>query len=57
MTAADCELFLGAGKLSVTVEEKVDGANLGISIDGSTQQVMFQNRSHFVNAATAAQWK
>jgi len=57
MSKADCEQFLSLGKSVVTVEEKVDGANLGISIDESTQQIMFQNRSHFVNAATASQWK
>ena len=57
MTADDCETFLGRGAVHATVEEKVDGANLGISIDKKTQQIMFQNRSHFVNASTAAQWR
>jgi hypothetical protein len=34
----------------VYVEEKVDGANLGISIDPDTYGVQFQNRSHFVTS-------
>ena len=41
----------------VVVEEKIDGANLGISIDPETYEVRFQNRSHYVNSATASQFK
>jgi hypothetical protein len=39
----------------VIVQEKVDGGNLGISVthDG---ELVTQNRSHFVNAASAPQW-
>lgn len=39
----------------VTVEEKIDGANLGISMTEQFE-LRFQNRSHFVNSASAAQW-
>jgi hypothetical protein len=31
---------------NVTVEEKVDGANLGFSLDPETLKVLSQNRSH-----------
>jgi hypothetical protein len=37
------------------VEEKIDGANLGVSM-ADDLSLRFQNRSHFVNAGTAAQW-
>lgn len=40
----------------IVVEEKVDGANLGISITAD-YQIQFQNRSHYVNSATATQFK
>jgi len=36
------------------VEEKIDGANLGISIENF--ELRFQNRSHYVNSATATQF-
>ena len=39
----------------VAVEEKVDGANLGISI-GTDMSVSFQNRSHFINSKTHRQF-
>lgn len=41
---------------TLTLEEKVDGANLGISID-KEYNVIFQNRSHFVTYATSSQFK
>lgn len=40
---------------TVTIEEKVDGANLGISI-GSDMKVSVQNRSHYVNSKTHKQF-
>ena len=47
------------GKLSndpvVVVEEKVDGANLGISV-GPDMTVLVQNRSHYVNSQTHRQF-
>ena len=44
----------GGGRL-VCIEEKVDGANLGISV-GEDMQLRVQNRSHFVNSKTHAQF-
>ncbi|CAZ79968.1 unnamed protein product [Tuber melanosporum] len=40
---------------SVTIEEKVDGANLGFSLS-SDLSILVQNRSHYVNASDAAQF-
>ena len=39
----------------VAIEEKVDGANLGISIGGDFE-IRVQNRSHFVNSKTHKQF-
>jgi ATP-dependent RNA circularization protein (DNA/RNA ligase family) len=41
----------------VTIEEKIDGANLGFSIDKETMNILSQNRSHYVTSQTASQWK
>lgn len=41
---------------TVSVEEKVDGSNLGISITPD-HKLLFQNRSHYVNTETQAQWR
>lgn len=40
----------------LTLEEKVDGANLGISID-KDYKILFQNRSHYVTYNTSSQFK
>lgn len=40
----------------VFVEEKIDGANLGLSIDVNTFTVRAQNRSHYVNRDYHAQF-
>lgn len=40
----------------VAMEEKVDGANLGISVDAQTLQFKVQNRSHFINSKTHRQF-
>lgn len=37
-------------KIELVVEEKMDGANMGISIDPITNIIMVQNRSHFISA-------
>eukprot|EP01126_Amoeba_proteus_P035034 TRINITY_DN3521_c0_g1_i3.p1 TRINITY_DN3521_c0_g1~~TRINITY_DN3521_c0_g1_i3.p1 ORF type:complete len:242 (+),score=40.87 TRINITY_DN3521_c0_g1_i3:97-822(+) len=42
--------------IPTTVEEKVDGANLGISVT-SDYQVVFQNRSKIISSASHPQWK
>lgn len=39
----------------VSIEEKVDGANLGISL-GEDMELRVQNRSHFVNSKTHRQF-
>ncbi|CAE7596047.1 BHLH140 [Symbiodinium pilosum] len=44
------------GKTTVIVEEKIDGANLGISLTESYEP-LFQNRAHYVSSSYATQWK
>eukprot|EP01060_Flectonema_neradi_P027620 TRINITY_DN3721_c0_g5_i1.p1 TRINITY_DN3721_c0_g5~~TRINITY_DN3721_c0_g5_i1.p1 ORF type:complete len:984 (+),score=154.50 TRINITY_DN3721_c0_g5_i1:77-3028(+) len=39
----------------VTIEEKIDGANLGISFDNS-YQVVFQNRGKIIGPSSGTQW-
>ncbi len=41
----------------IVIEEKIDGANMGISIESETYKILFQNRSHYVTASYAAQFK
>jgi len=41
----------------ICIEEKVDGANLGISYDETTGRFLFKNRSHWVTAASASQFR
>ena len=55
MPAADAAAFCD-GATVVTADEKVDGANLGISITAS-YEIVCQNRGHYVTANTHAQWK
>lgn len=45
-----------AGGQKVAIEEKVDGANIGISMDPQTFEFRVQNRSHFVNSKTHRQF-
>lgn len=47
--------FCGPNASSLVIQEKVDGANLGLSID-SDWKIRAQNRSHFVNSETHAQF-
>jgi hypothetical protein len=54
MTKDELAEFL-AQSTPLVVEEKIDGANLGVSM-ADDFSLRFQNRSHFVNAGTAAQW-
>jgi predicted kinase len=42
--------------IELYIEEKIDGANIGISIDPETQIIKFQNRSHYVNESTHLQF-
>jgi hypothetical protein len=39
----------------IVVEEKIDGANLGVWMN-SSYQLRFQNRAKFVTSASATQW-
>ena len=55
MDAADARRFFD-GSTVVVAEEKVDGANLGFSLS-ATYEVQAQNRSHYVNQQTHAQFK
>ncbi|MCO5613655.1 hypothetical protein L7F22_067933 [Adiantum nelumboides] len=58
LTESDVTAFLDTSDGSViTVEEKVDGANLGISIDSETLKFKVQNRSHYVNNKSHEQFK
>lgn len=41
----------------IFIEEKIDGANMGISIEPETYKILFQNRSHYVTPNYAAQFK
>jgi len=45
-----CDIFPANGRLegNLTIEEKIDGANLGISLD-SDLKLVIQNRSHLVH--------
>ena len=49
MDAGELSHFVGPTGKVLTIEEKLDGANLGISLD-KDYQVMCQNRSHYVSA-------
>ena len=49
-------LFVGPHAREVTLEEKVDGGNIGISMEPGTDQLLFQKRAHYVNAATELQY-
>lgn len=44
------------GKTMIIVEEKIDGANLGISLT-ENYEPLYQNRSHYVSSGYASQWK
>ncbi|KAH0360352.1 hypothetical protein KCU65_g9437, partial [Aureobasidium melanogenum] len=58
LSSSDAQAFLQTSDSSttVTVEEKVDGANLGVSLD-SSGTFKVQNRSHYVNSKSHAQFK
>lgn len=52
MDAREVDAFLAAARDAggLVAEEKIDGANLGISMDPTTYQLRFQNRSHLVTS-------
>jgi atypical dual specificity phosphatase len=41
----------------VSLTEKVDGANMGLSLSSDRSRVIVQNRSHYVNSASHEQFK
>ena len=41
---------------SLLVEEKIDGANLGISFDPDTHAMRFQKRGHWITSASEQQY-
>lgn len=53
LDARDAEALL---RTPLTLEEKLDGANLGISITAD-YRILCQNRSHYVNGETHSQFK
>lgn len=54
LTPAEQKEFLHC---KIYIEEKIDGANLGISIEPETYKVLFQNRSHYVNSGYHEQFE
>lgn len=54
MTTPEQNMFLNK---HIYIEEKIDGANLGISIDKETLAIKFQNRSHYVTPETHEQFQ
>ena len=56
LTATDFKQFSNPpSHLSLCLEEKIDGANLGISLKNN--KIMVQNRSHYVNSKYHTQFK
>ncbi|TEB38527.1 ATP dependent DNA ligase [Coprinellus micaceus] len=41
----------------VVITEKIDGANMGLSLSNDRLQIVVQNRSHYVNSSTHEQFK
>lgn len=58
LTPTDSASFLDTSDGSIiSVEEKVDGANMGISIDPLLMTFRVQNRSHYVNSKSQEQFR
>jgi atypical dual specificity phosphatase len=55
LTPAEAAQFYD-GKTVVIAEEKIDGANVGISLT-ENYEPRYQNRSHYVSSGYATQWK
>lgn len=55
LSPAQSQHFVGSHASTVVVQEKVDGANIGLTLLGDWS-VAVQNRSHYVTAATHAQF-
>ena len=58
LTEAEANAFVKPSPcVTLLCEEKVDGANIGISIDPITLGFKVQNRSHYINDTTHVQFK
>lgn len=60
LTAPDANTFLNPSSpaTTITIEEKIDGANLGISADSTNPSgFKVQNRSHYITSKSHAQFK
>ena len=60
--ATDDDIISDTSSLSVpsshvVITEKVDGANMGFSLSADRTHIVVQNRSHYVNPSTHAQFK
>ncbi|KAF5312508.1 hypothetical protein D9619_002544 [Psilocybe cf. subviscida] len=49
--------FPSTSATTIVVTEKVDGANMGLSLSPDRSRIIVQNRSHFVNPASHEQFK
>lgn len=54
LTTAESTRLLGDG--AVFIEEKIDGANLGLSMDTTAHKIVAQNRGHYVTPSYHAQF-
>lgn len=54
---ADMETIKYILSSEVVVEEKIDGANMGFSLDPQTGKILVQNRSHYVSSTSHHQFK
>ncbi|KAI5056925.1 hypothetical protein GOP47_0028743 [Adiantum capillus-veneris] len=43
--------------IHIVLQEKIDGANLGITLDAQTRAFLVQNRSHYANSKSHTQFK
>ncbi|RXW23063.1 hypothetical protein EST38_g2786 [Candolleomyces aberdarensis] len=60
--ATDDDVRVDLGSISafqghIVITEKIDGANMGLSLSNDRTQIVVQNRSHYVNAASHEQFK
>ena len=57
ISASDRDALWSTHSSSVVFEEKIDGANLGISLSGFDMQLQTQNRGHYVTSQSHPQFK
>lgn len=62
-SASRDDLILDKGQVNyflnvpIDIEEKIDGANLGFSIEKASNKILVQNRSHFINSSYHKQFE